>query len=156
MPKVELKRKGLQMDLAAKEAINVGVREASKQIQGKLKWGLDTSMRSLWSYKGESRDIVDEGDLKKSLTLNTSTMGSKTTIKIGYSMPYAKLIYYGGYITPYGNKNAADVLVPGRPWVQAILYGTHGQKKVDLKTPTQRSIKRAWNQRFKLTPSAKK
>lgn len=148
MPKTKAKLKGLNAKLAMQEAITVGIRDGVKVLEKELKSSLDTSMNSLWSYRNGARDIVESGQLRNSLQIGSVPRNSGVTLNISYNTPYAKLIYYGGYITPYGNKNAADVLIPGRPWVEAIFKGTYGQKKFDPGTPLRKSVKLAWKTRF--------
>ena len=65
-----------------------------------------------------------------------------------YNTPYAAFVHYGGMIKPYGNKNAADVLIPARPWVQAVFEGSHGQPKFDMRTPFDKGIGEAWSAQF--------
>ncbi len=84
------------------------------------------------SVAGTTRDIYDTGGLYASQKLNISHQVTQSKLTITYSAPYASLVHYGGYIRPYGNKNANTVLIPARPWVEAILNGSHGQDKVDI------------------------
>ena len=81
---------------------------------------------------GTTRTIYDTGGLYSSQKLATSHQVTQSKLTVTYSAPYASLVHYGGYIQPYGNKNANSVLVPARPWVEAVLNGTHGQEKLDL------------------------
>ena len=81
---------------------------------------------------GTTRDIYDTGGLYASQKLKTSHQVTQSKLTVTYLAPYASLVHYGGYVQPYGNKNANTVLIPARPWVEAVLNGTHGQKKIDL------------------------
>ena len=47
-------------------------------------------------------------------------------IEISYDVPYAGLIHYGGYITPYGSSSQQKVYIPPRPWIAAVLNGENG------------------------------
>lgn len=71
--------------------------------------------------KGSPRVINLSGALRNSLSVNTKYLQTKTTLTIKYSSPYANLVYYGGMIQPYGNRYAASVLLPGRPWIEDAL-----------------------------------
>lgn len=148
MPKVKTDITETMKKLAVTEVLNKGVREGSEVVQKKLKTSLNKSMMSLWPYRDETRDIIDTGKLKRSLAISKQVSGSRAVFNITYNRPYAGLIYYGGYITPYGNKNAADVFIPGRPWVQAIMEGSYGQEKIDIEGSMRRAINKAWRRRF--------
>ena len=148
MPKVKTDMTETMKKLAITEVLNIGVREGSEVVQKSLKGSLNKSMKSLWIYRDETRDIIDTGKLMRSLVISKEVSGPRTVFNITYNRPYAGLIYYGGYITPYGNKNAADVFIPGRPWVQAIMEGSYGQEKIDIEGSMKRAINKAWKGRF--------
>ena len=69
------------------------------------------------------RDLIDTGRLADSLRLKTDFLQTKTNINISYTAPYARLVYYGGVIQPYGNPNAASVVLPARPWIDPVFGG---------------------------------
>ena len=94
-------------------------------------WPRDT-LRVNGSMAGTTRTIYDTGGLYSSQKLATSHQVTQSKLTVTYSAPYASLVHYGGYVQPYGNKNANTVLIPARPWVDAVLNGTHGQDKIDL------------------------
>ena len=121
-PKIDTKDNTPKMKKAVNAAIAEGTIKASAYVQRDLKVALDAAMDySGWSWIGDTRDIVDTGKLKKSLILVEKNLKTKTTIEIKYRSPYANMVHYGGYIQPYGNKNANSVLYPARPWVEAVL-----------------------------------
>ena len=93
-------------------------------------WNRDPIWRD-GTRPGNPRDIIYKGKLKDSRKLKTKFLQTKATLTIAYTAPYANFIYHGGAMQPYGNKNAATVLIPGRPWIEAILNGTHGMEKFD-------------------------
>jgi len=97
------------------------VDQALAQARGEIANALNAAMRSSsWRWnEGGSRDIVDTGALQASLSVSFSG-GS---FQISYSEPYAALIHWGGYISPYGNRSAQKVYLPGRPWVEATVMG---------------------------------
>ena len=83
----------------------------------------------MWNWSsGGARDIVDTGRLKNSLSVTVS--GDE--ILIYYDAPYASVVHEGGYIRPYGNKKIDAVYLPGRPWVDAVLFGNGPVPSVDL------------------------
>ena len=90
---------------------------------------------------GNPRDIVNTGKLKASRQLKVSYGVTKASLQIFYNSPYANFIYYGGVVQPYGNPKAPSIIVPGRPWVEAVLKGTHGQDKFDMATPYDQAFK---------------
>lgn len=94
---------------------------ALSKAKGDLAAALNAAMTSSsWQWtSGGSRDIIDTGSLKNSLTI-TFSGGS---FQISYSEPYAALVHWGGYIYPYGNQSAQKVYLPGRPWVEATVMG---------------------------------
>ena len=77
---------------------------------------------SIWRTRNGVDDIIDSGDLSRSLEISRTANG----LVISYDVPYANLIHYGGYIVPYGNTNAQRVYIPPRPWVATVLSGRYG------------------------------
>ena len=88
------------------------------------------------------RDIVDTGRLKESLEIKTDFKQTKIGFSVSYNTPYAAFVHYGGVMKPYGNKSAADVVIPARPWVQAVFEGSHGQPKFDMVAPFNQGIRK--------------
>ena len=160
LPKVEGKAQTKKMQAAVNKAITRGAQKGATYVEKDLKAALDASISAnVWSWPratlrqngseaGTTRDIVDTGKLRNSLEIKASFSVTKVGFQINYKTPYAGLVHYGGVIKPYGNPNAADVLVPGRPWVQAIFEGTHGQPKFDIKTPFDKGISEVWSAQF--------
>ena len=68
------------------------------------------------SASGGNVDIVDTGALLASQQVQIE--GSN--IKISYGVDYAGIVFYGGYIQPYGNPNARPVYLPPRPWTDVL------------------------------------
>ena len=148
MPKIEGKAETKKMQMAVNKAITRGAQKGSTYVEKSLRVALDNSISSQWSWINGSRDIIDTGKLKSSLQLKTIFSQTKVGFQIAYNTPYAAFVHYGGVIKPYGNQNAADVLIPGRPWVQAIFEGSHGQPKFDLQTPFDQGISEVWSAQF--------
>lgn len=98
--------------------------DAVKDIQRDL----EASVGSFCSYMStdlkvkldasiEAYGVVDTGALKNSLIIETT----KNSVDISYNVPYAALQQYGGYILPYGNRDAQPVYITPRPWLDAVL-----------------------------------
>lgn len=148
MPKIEGKADTKKMQAAVKRALSRGAQKGSSYVEKDLRIALDNSIGSNWPWTNGSRDIVDTGRLMNSLQIKTTFSQTKVGFQVIYRTPYAAFVHYGGMMKPYGNKNAADVLIPGRPWVQAVFEGTHGQPKFDIAKPFNRGISEAWTAQF--------
>ena len=148
MPKVEGKADTAKMKAAVNKALVKGAQKGATYVEKNLRVALDKSISSQWAWTDGSRDIVDTGTLKGALKINTKFAQTKVTFEVQYNTPYAAFVHYGGMIKPYGNKNAADVVIPARPWVQAVLEGTHGQEKFDMRTPFDKGIGEQWKAQF--------
>jgi phage gpG-like protein len=79
----------------------------------------DAISANIWRTRNGESDIIDSGRLLASQEVNYASSG----ITINYNVPYAALVHYGGYILPYGNKNARPVYIPPRPWVTDVING---------------------------------
>ena len=74
-----------------------------------------------WDY-GDG-DIVQTGKLRDSVDV----YAGEESILIVYSATnggydYAAIVYFGGYIHPYGN-TGVQIYMPGRPWIKHVLIG---------------------------------
>ena len=57
--------------------------------------------------------------------VNACTSKSITTASSsGDGFDYAAIVYYGGYIHPYGNPDV-KIFMPARPWIKHVLIGGH-------------------------------
>jgi hypothetical protein len=72
---------------------------------------------------GSPRNIIDTGSLRQSGTWQM-TGPYQATFK--WSANYATAVHEGARIRPWGNRNAALVQLPARPWTRAVL----GQENV--------------------------
>ena len=90
--------------------------DLAEQIELALKEALKSSV---WGWHGGSRDIYDTGALANS----GKVIISGNDINVVYTAPYAQIVHNGGYIHPYGNTKIRPVYLPGRPWIQSVLYG---------------------------------
>lgn len=68
---------------------------------------------------GSPRNILDSGDLKGSKVMNMKGFTAEWT----WSVEYAAAVHEGARIQPWGNKNAAAVELPARPWTNAVIEG---------------------------------
>lgn len=76
-----------------------------------------------WDY-GDG-DIVQTGALRDSVQVNAdneSIVVTYSASSTGDGTDYAAIVYYGGYIHPYGNPNI-QVFMPARPWIKHVLVG---------------------------------
>lgn len=148
------------MQKKAESAVTKGVLRGGKYVQQDLRAALDLGLESpQWGWPretkrvngstaGTTRDIVDTGALKSSLKITEKNAQTKSTIGVTYTAPYAAMVHYGGAVQPYGNPRASTVIIPGRPWVSAVINGTHGFEKFDADEPYRRGIFEAWNEAF--------
>ena len=115
---------------AASAAFQEGTEYAISVTSEAVEAALDAAVSSsAWTWSsGGARDIVDTGELKNSLTITVSG----NNVFIDYGAPYAAFVHEGGYIKPYGNENIDAVYVPGRPWIDAVLFGNGPVPSVDL------------------------
>ena len=86
-----------------------------------------------WDY-GDG-DIVQTGQLRDSVQVTADSESIVVTYSAsssGDGTDYAAIVYYGGYIHPYGNPNV-QVFMPGRPWIKHVLVGGYpGVEKVPI------------------------
>ena len=148
MPKIEGKAETKKMQMAVNKAITRGAQKGATYVEKSLRIALDNSVTSQWAWIEGSRDIVDTGRLKGALEIKTIFSKTKVGFQVSYNTPYAAFVHYGGMIKPYGNQNARDVLIPARPWIQAVFDGSHGQPKFDLMAPFDQGISEIWSAQF--------
>jgi phage gpG-like protein len=111
------------------EKVVTAINRATVLIAQELEVALKNAMSSsVWSVPSGTGDIIDTGKLMESGIIRAD--GSN--IVIAYTAPYAAIVHYGGYITPFGNQ-AAKVYLPARPWVQSVLRGGGPVEQFDLK-----------------------
>lgn len=95
------------------------INKTSKKVAIDLKTALDQAIQAdVWQATGGATDIMDTGKLMESGSVSITSNG----LTIAYNEPYAALVHYGGYITPYGN-SSTRVYLPPRPWIEAVLSG---------------------------------
>ena len=155
MPKVDLdkswsKSSAKNFKRNFNQARQIGVTKAATALQEGLyqalkspqwSWPRDTK-RVNGTTAGTVRDIYDTGTLYASQKVRESHQVTQSKLTVSYSAPHAALVHYGGVVRPYGNKNAADVLIPARPWVEAVINGTYGQEQVNVGLMVVEEIKK--------------
>ena len=95
-------------------------KKAMLAVANDLEDALNAAMNNpVWNWYGDSRDIVDTGELRDSLNI---ILDSDSDLHIFYNQDYAALVHYGGYFNPYGNPKVS-LYYPGRPWVDSVLFG---------------------------------
>lgn len=155
-PRPKLEHNGLLARAKADFAILSGMREGGRDVINALNPALDDAIEApVWNWPNTTfrkngtiattpRNIVDTGALKRSKQVKLAHYPGMTNFTIKYTAPHANIVYHGGAIQPYGNRSASTVFIPGRPWVGALLNGTHGFTKFDLTRPYAAAIKKSW------------
>jgi hypothetical protein len=69
------------------------------------------------------RNVIDTGSLRQS---GSYRMASRFEANFTWSANYATAVHEGARIYPWGNRRAARVTLPARPWTRAVL----GQENV--------------------------
>lgn len=88
-------------------------------VAEELEIALGVAMESkVWQWDYGDGDIVDTGALRDSINV----VAANDSIRVSYGEEYAAIVYYGGYIHPYGNPRV-QIYMPPRPWVNAVLNG---------------------------------
>lgn len=72
---------------------------------------------------GSPRNLIDFGNLRQT---GSFQMRGKYQARFTWSADYATAVHEGASIYPWGNRNAARVQLPARPWTRAVL----GQENV--------------------------
>lgn len=122
-------------------AITRAIERANQRIATDVKTALDAAMHSeVWQLGNSAADIYDTGELLESGTVTVSSDG----ITIAYSAPYAALVHFGGYISPYGD-TSSRVYLPARPWIDAVLRGGGPVQPIDIGRYYDEEIRREFS-----------
>lgn len=80
---------------------------------------------------GSPRNLIDTGNLRQT---GSFRMVGPFKAEFRWSANYATAVHEGAYIWPWGNRNAARVYLPPRPWTRAVLglENVPGIKTYDL------------------------
>lgn len=119
------------------EAIEYAHERAEMAIRAALDYAVAAAV---WGWRDGTRDIVDTGALRNSLTFASTSNG----LEFWYTAPYANLVHYGGYVRPYGNPKIDAVYIPGRPWVDAVMTGGGPVDPLNLDAIYDEAISRAF------------
>ena len=152
---------------AVNKAITKGVVKGIGYVEKGLREALNAAMSSsVWGpsiakipYKrkngttmkaGKLANLIDSGKLRDSLELKAKFLQTKSELAVRYKMPYANMIHYGGVIYPYGNKNgASSVILPARPWVEAVMVGGYGGiERYNPDPDFNKGLQEVWNAQF--------
>lgn len=152
----EIKASGVNAKILGRALVAAQL-SASGEVERDLPMALDRAMGSpVWDWPGTTirkngeiagatRDIVDTGYLASTLSIKTKFMKTKVQTQISYSAPYAGIIHNGGMIQPYGDRSRNSVLIPGRPWIEAVMKGgVSGIEKYDYKAVYQKHVEDQW------------
>jgi len=108
----------------------IGLKKASQLIKPALN---EAMAQSVWAWPNVTfrkngsdvdapRDIIDTANLRDSMD---TEMKGDNAFAIIYTAPYANMVHYGGITRPYG-RGGDSFVYPARPWISALLTGTHG------------------------------
>jgi hypothetical protein len=89
------------------------------------------------------RNIVDSSTLRSS---NPGPQITGLSVTYRWGVNYAAAVHQGAMIRPWGNKSAAPVLLPARPWTSAVL-GTVQVSGIEV-YPLDRRFRQLWLARF--------
>lgn len=119
-----------------REECNLAHEKTLAALASEIKQALTNAMNTKaydWDY-GDG-DIVQTGALRDSVEVRAdheSIIVTYSASSSGDGTDYAAIVYYGGYIHPYGNPNV-QIYMPARPWVKHVLVGGYpGVEKFPL------------------------
>lgn len=126
----QVKETGKAVAGAITEGTSGGLQAASKALKPALN---DAMAQSVWNWPNVTlrkntsdvdspRDIIDTANLRDSVDIQTS---GSNGLQIIYTAPYAAMVHYGGITRPYG-RSSDSFVYPARPWISALLTGSHG------------------------------
>lgn len=111
----------------------------------------DTLAKKIRSYEkgegvraGNPRNLIDFGNLRQT---GYYELTGPYSARFTWSALYATAVHEGARIRPWGNKRAALVTLPARPWTSAVL----GKVQVPgiNPFPLEKRLKDKWLARFK-------
>jgi hypothetical protein len=75
-----------------------------------------------WPREPSPRDIVDTGNLAKSLRVSrASTLDHRLEIRFEWTAPYSAVVHDGAVFKRVGS-NGEVLSMPARPWTRPVLY----------------------------------
>jgi hypothetical protein len=95
---------------------------------------------------GSPRNLIDFGNLRQT---GSFQLKGKYQATYKWSASYATAVHEGAAIYPWGNRSAARVILPARPWTRAVL----GQEQVSAikPFPLEKRLREVWIAKFKAT-----
>lgn len=106
------------------DAANYAHLQTLQALAPEIEAALTDAMNTpVWDWDYGDGDIVQTGQLRDSvavLATEQSLIVSYSAQSSGDGTDYAAIVYYGGYIHPYGN-TSVTIYMPGRPWIKDVL-----------------------------------
>ena len=106
-------------DDSLKGAYWVWPRQSKRGVQGSTLSEVAKNWRKKGFTTGSPRSITDDGGLAGSGSFSCTGL----TAEWFWSIEYAAAVHDGAWIKPWGNEKADKVLLPARPWTEAVLVG---------------------------------
>lgn len=94
-------------------------RQSKRGVGGSTLSEVAKNWRKKGFTTGSPRSITDSGDLASSASFSCTGL----TAEWFWSIEYAAAVHDGAWIRPWGNERADKVLLPARPWTEAVLKG---------------------------------
>lgn len=144
------KQFGFEIEVELPEAVEVGLRKAAERAMKEVAAELDGRYTEAisgtnWAWPRQSkrgvsgssltevarnwrrakfdtnapRSIVDSGDLKSSGSFSVSGLSAEWF----WTVEYAAAVHDGAWVYPWANNKAKKMLLPARPWTEAVLRG---------------------------------
>lgn len=117
------------------EAANYAHLQTLQALAPEIEAALTDAMNArVWDWSYGDGDIVQTGQLRDSVTVLASEQSLVVTYSAqstGDGTDYAAIVYYGGYINPYGNPSI-QIYMPGRPWIKEVLVSGNKVPKFPL------------------------
>jgi hypothetical protein len=113
-------------EAAAREATEVVMEELAAEFQAafsKAVWDWPRETQRTVGTVGSPRNIIDTDNLRQT---DSWQMTGPYQATFKWSANYATAVHEGARIYPGGNRDAARVQLPARPWTRAVL----GQENV--------------------------
>lgn len=94
-------------------------RQSKRGVSGSTLSEVAKAWRKKPFNTGSPRDINDSGNLIASMDYQKA--GNK--VSWIWSADYAAAVHDGAWVYPWQNEKASKVLLPARPWTEAVLFG---------------------------------
>lgn len=118
-----MKEVAAELDGRYTEAISgsywVWPRQSKRGVSGSTLSEVAKNWRRKNFTTGSPRSIVDSGDLKSSSVHSVKGLSAEWI----WSVEYAAAVHDGAWVYPWANNKAAKMLLPARPWTEAVLRG---------------------------------